>query len=114
MHSCTFDSPALPLLPQERLAFVLVIGSFIFYSGSVALIVTCYHFYAQLATCGLNIFFITFTLVLTIVYTLVSAQTGSWEVLAGWLLPMGACQSPQQCSPWNMPGRHCPVPGMMP
>ena len=60
---------------------MLVIGSFIFYSGSLALIVACYHFYAQLATCGLNIFFITFTLVLTIVYTLVSAQAGSWTFL---------------------------------
>ena len=81
---------------------MLVIGSFIFYSGSVALIVACYHFYAQLATCGLNIFFITFTLVLTIVYTLVSARAGSragsWEALAGWLLPTGARQSPQQRS----------------
>lgn len=100
MHSCSHQSPVITLLPQERLAFVLVIGSFIFYSGSVALIVACYHFYAQLATCGLNIFFITFTLVLTIVFTLVSAQAGaqagSWEVLAGWLLPVGASQSLQK------------------
>eukprot|EP00891_Asterochloris_glomerata_P004622 jgi/Astpho2/4622/e_gw1.00067.172.1_t len=76
------------LLRKERLAFVLVIGSFIFYSGSVALIVACYHFYAQLATCGLNIFFITFTLVLTIVFTLVSVSP--WRVENAGLLTSGA------------------------
>ena len=72
---------------QERLGFVLIIGSAICYCGAIAIIGALYKFWAPHPSCGLNIFFITFTLVLALIYTLVSVSP--WRVETAGLLTSG-------------------------
>lgn len=73
---------------QENLGWVLVIGAFITYCGSLALVGALYHFYAPSASCSVNIFLITFTLLLAIAYTIVSVSR--WRVQNAGLLTSGA------------------------
>lgn len=72
---------------QERMGFVLIIGSAVCYTGAIAIIGALYKFWAPHASCGLNIFFITFTLVLALIYTLISVSP--WRVETAGLLTSG-------------------------
>ena len=66
---------------------MLIIGSAICYCGAIAIIGALYKFWATHPSCGLNIFFITFTLVLALIYTLVSVSP--WRVETAGLLTSG-------------------------
>ena len=72
---------------QANMGFVLVIGTFISYCGAIAVIGAIYKFWAPHPTCGLNIFFITFTLVLALIFTLISVSP--WRLETAGLLTSG-------------------------
>ena len=72
---------------QERLGWVLIAGTAVCYCGSIAIIGALYKFWAPHASCGLNIFFITFTLVLALIYTLISVSP--WRTETAGLLTSG-------------------------
>lgn len=72
---------------QEHMGFVLIIGTFISYCGAVAVIGAVYKFWAPHPSCGLNIFFITFTLVLALIFTLISVSP--WRLETAGLLTSG-------------------------
>lgn len=69
------------------MGFVLVIGTFISYCGAIAVIGAIYKFWAPHPSCGLNIFFITFTLVLALIFTLISVSP--WRLETAGLLTSG-------------------------
>ena len=69
------------------MGFVLVIGTFISYCGAIAVTGAIYKFWAPHPTCGLNIFFITFTLVLALIFTLISVSP--WRLETAGLLTSG-------------------------
>ena len=72
---------------QEHMGFVLIIGTFISYCGAIAVIGAVYKFWAPHPSCGLNIFFITFTLVLALIFTLISVSP--WRLETAGLLTSG-------------------------
>ncbi len=69
------------------MGFVLVIGTVISYCGAIAIIGAIYKFWAPHPSCGLNIFFITFTLVLALIFTLISVSP--WRLETAGLLTSG-------------------------
>ncbi|KAK9811743.1 hypothetical protein WJX72_009404 [[Myrmecia] bisecta] len=69
----------------ERVA--LICGSALFFLGSLAVLGVLYHFYAPFASCSLNIFFITWTLITAIVYTMISVSP--WRMESAGLLTAG-------------------------
>ncbi|DBA86260.1 hypothetical protein WJX77_011720 [Trebouxia sp. C0004] len=75
------------LLKKANMGFVLVIGTFISYCGAIAIIGAIYKFWAPHPSCGLNIFFITFTLVLALIFTLISVSP--WRLETAGLLTSG-------------------------
>lgn len=72
---------------QENMGWVLIIGTFVNYCGALIIIGTLYKFWAPHPSCGLNIFFITFTLVLALVFTLISVSP--WRLETAGLLTSG-------------------------
>lgn len=75
------------LMLQAHMGFVLIIGTFISYCGAIAIIGAVYKFWAPHPSCGLNIFFITFTLVLALIFTLISVSP--WRLEMAGLLTSG-------------------------
>ena len=69
------------------MGIVLIIGTFISYCGAIAIIGALYKFWAPHSSCGLNIFFITFTLVLALLFTLISVSP--WRLETAGLLTSG-------------------------
>ena len=72
---------------QEHMGFVLILGTFVCYCGALAIIGTLYKFWAPHRTCGLNIFFITFTLYLALIFTVISVSP--WRLETAGLLTSG-------------------------
>lgn len=66
------------LIDKEACHFVLISGSSILLLGSLAFSALAYYYYAPQTSCSLNVFFITFTLILGIlaVALSVSSETG--------------------------------------
>ena len=69
------------------MGIVLIIGTFVSYCGGIAIIGALYKFWAPYSSCGLNIFFITFTLVLALIFTLISVSP--WRLETAGLLTSG-------------------------
>lgn len=72
---------------QENMGWVLIIGTFVSYCGALTIIGAVYKFWAPHPSCGLNIFFITFTLVLALIFTLISVSP--WRLETAGLLTSG-------------------------
>ena len=66
----------------------LIAGSFLFYGGALAGLGLLYHWWAPRASCSLHIFFITWTLVMALIYTALSLTP--WRPPAAGLLTAGA------------------------
>ena len=72
---------------QENMGCVLIIGTFVSYCSALIITGAVYKFWAPHPSCALNIFFITFTLVLALIFTLISVSP--WRLENAGLLTSG-------------------------
>ena len=70
------------LIDKEACHFVLISGSALLYLGSLAFNGLAYYYYAPTGACRLNIFFITWTLIMGIFITVLSVGQPQWVILA--------------------------------
>lgn len=85
------------LVDNEHISHkIALVGATIsMYACGLVIIGFMYHYYAPFASCGLNIFFITFTLIMGIAYSLFSVSPGK--------IKFAPCLSDSRLSP-EMPG----------